>query len=53
MEDAGSVSIHLEAIQEDPDNPGSYVPANYSCDVSVKCKTIPKSAKGEYFVLFN
>ena len=53
MEDAGSVSIRLEAVLEDPNNPGSYIPAKYSCDVSVKCKTIQRSAKGEYSVLFN
>ena len=47
-EDAGSVSIHLEAVQEDPENPGSYEPAKYTCDFSVRCRTRSQSAKSEH-----
>jgi hypothetical protein len=44
-EDAGSVSIRLEAVQEDPENPGSYIPAKYTAVCEVTCRTVAGSAE--------
>jgi hypothetical protein len=47
-EDADSVNISLEAVQEDPNNPGSYIPAKYACDFSVRCRTRSQSAESNH-----
>ena len=45
-EDDDSVNIRLEAVQEDPDSPGSYIPAEYTAVCEVTCRTVAGSAEG-------
>ena len=45
-ENAGSVSVRLQAVQEKPPNSGMYVKANYTFDFNVSLITLAGSAEG-------
>ena len=42
-----SIEVYLEAVQEDPDNPGSYVPAIFEDAFQARIVVQAGTAKGD------
>ena len=46
-EGIGRIQIFLEAVQEDPDHPDTYLPAEHTADFEVVMATVAGTAQGQ------